>query len=66
LLDYLIQFYNIRGRIRVLTYFSLFYRFLIILPVSELVVYRGLDDRVERRGRLGGSRESRWKVIGEG
>ncbi len=29
-----------RGRIRVLTHFSLFYPFLIILPISELVVYR--------------------------
>ena len=29
-----------RGRIRVLTHFSLSYRFPIILPVSELVVYR--------------------------
>jgi len=28
------------GRIRVLTHFSLFYPFLIILPISELVVYR--------------------------
>ena len=28
------------GRIRVLTHFSLSYRFPIILPVSELVVYR--------------------------
>ena len=50
-----------RGRIRVLTHFSLSYRFLIILPVSELVVYRVLDDRVEKWGRLRGSRESRWK-----
>ena len=43
----------------VLTHFSLSYRFLIILPVSELVVYRELDDRVEKWGRLGGNRESR-------
>ena len=42
-----------KGRSRVLTHFSLYYRFLIILPVSELVLYREVRLHGLYRGRLG-------------
>ena len=42
-----------KGRSRVLTHFSLYHRFLIILPVSELVLYREVRLHGLYRGRLG-------------